>query len=98
MKIKNPQANDTMDWVHQVILNMLVNKNLDKKVVCYIYPWGETLESIVCIIRASYYRNIQDATVKSVFGRDMIFNLTSVVDWQVITDGKKQQVEIDNVW
>ena len=27
----------------------------------------------------------------------MIFNLASVVDWQVITAGKQRQVDIDNV-
>ena len=30
------------------------------------------------------------------FGRDMILNLALVVDWQVITDKKHQQLEIDN--
>ena len=30
-----------------------------------------------------------------VFGRDMVFNLTSVVYWQVVTDAKQRQVDID---
>ena len=34
---------------------------------------------------------------QSVFGMDMLFNLASVVDWQVATAGKKRQVVIDNV-
>ena len=41
--VKNPQSNATVELVHQVILNMLVTKDIDNKVFNYIYPWGETL-------------------------------------------------------
>ena len=34
----------------------------------------------------------------AVFGRDKKFNLTSVVDWQVVTTVNQRQVEIDHVW
>ena len=86
-----------MERVHQVILNMIVTKDLSKKVFNYIYIWGETLASIAREIRASYHRNIQTTPGKVFFGRDMIFNLTPVADWRFITGGKQQQVEIDNV-
>ena len=35
-----------MERVHQVILNMIVTKDIDNKVFDHIDPWGETLESI----------------------------------------------------
>ena len=35
---------------------------------------------------------------KSVFDRDMIFNLKSVVEWRVVTAAKQLQVDISNVW
>ena len=44
--INNPQANAPVERVNQVILNMLVTKDLDNKVFDYIYPWCETLSSI----------------------------------------------------
>ena len=31
------------------------------------------------------------------FGRDMLLNLTSIIDWRVVTDIKQGQVGIDNV-
>ena len=34
---------------------------------------------------------------QAVFGRDMLFNLTSVVYWRVSTAAKKRQVDIDNL-
>ena len=34
---------------------------------------------------------------QDVFGRDMVFNLASVIDWQVVTATKQRQVDIGNV-
>ena len=31
------------------------------------------------------------------FSRDMLFKLTSVVDWRIPTDAKQRQIDIDNV-
>ena len=36
--VKNPQSHATVERVHQVILNMLVTKDLDNKVFDYIDP------------------------------------------------------------
>ena len=36
-------------------------------------------------------------TGEVVFGRDMLFNLASFVDWRVVTATKKRQEDIDNV-
>ena len=76
---------------------MLVTKDLANKIFDYIYPWGETLASIAWDIRASYHHTIQATPGQYVFGRDMILNIASAVDWRVITAGKQQQVDIDNV-
>ena len=80
-KIKNPQANDPVEQAHQVILYMLVKKDIDNKVFDYIYQWGETLEYITWEIRDSYHRTIQDTPDQHVFGRDMILNLASFIYW-----------------
>ena len=95
--VKKPQANAPVDRVHQVILNMLVTMNLDNKVFNYIYLWGETLASIAWLIIASYHRTIMATPDHAVFGRDILFNLASVVDWRVATAAKQRQVDIDNV-
>ena len=44
--VKNPQANAPEERVHQVILNILVTKDLDNKVFDYIDTLGETLAYI----------------------------------------------------
>ena len=44
--IKNEQANALVEWVHKVILNMLVTKDIDIRVFNHIYPWVENLAYI----------------------------------------------------
>ena len=48
--VNKPQANAPVERVHQVILNMLVTKDLDKRVFGYIDPWGENLVSLAWAI------------------------------------------------
>ena len=38
--VNKPQSYAPVEWLHQVILNMLVNKDIDNKGFDYIYPWG----------------------------------------------------------
>ena len=95
-KIKNPQAKALLERVHQVIFNMLVTKDIDNKVFNHIYPWGENLAYTAWAIRSFYHHTIMYTPGQSVIGRNMLFNLASVVDWKVVTDAKQQQVDIDN--
>ena len=75
MTIENPRSNAPVECLHQVILNMLVTKDIATKVFDYIYPSGETLAYIACSIRASYHLTIQVTPFQDVFYRYIIFNL-----------------------
>ena len=77
--VQNPKANALVERVYQVIIDMLVTKYFDNKLFNYIESWGETLAYIAWEIRSSYHRTITAMPGKSVFGRDMLFNLASVV-------------------
>ena len=65
---------------------MLVKKDTSNKVLDYINTWGETLAYISWAIRASYHHTLKSMPGLSIFGRDMIFNITSIIYWQVIND------------
>ena len=75
--VQKPQANVQVEQVHQVILNMLVTNDLDKKSFDYIYPSGETLAYIAWEIRDSYHYTIMATSGKAVFGIYMLFRLAS---------------------
>ena len=93
----NPQVNAPVERLHQVILNMLVTKDIDNKVFDHTYPWVETQVYIAWVIRSPYHRTIMATLGQAVFGRDMFFNLASIMDWRVVTAEKKCQLVIDNV-
>ena len=94
MTLKNPQDNDLVERVHQVIYYMLIHKDIDNKLFDYIQIWGEALAFIAWAIRYYNHRNIGDTPGQAVFVRYMKFNLASVLDWKVITNKKYQQVNI----
>ena len=48
-------------------------------------------------IRASYNCTLYFTPGKAVFVRDMLFKLTSIIDWRVVTAKNQQQADIDNV-
>ena len=54
---------------------MRIPKDLDKKGIDDIDPWGENLASISWAIRASYHRNIMATPGQAIFGIDRLFNL-----------------------
>ena len=95
--VENPQANAPFEQVHQVILNMFVTKDLDKIFFDYKYPWGKTLSYIAWSIINSYHHTITVTPRQALFDRDLLFNLTSVFDWRVVTTSKQHLVDIDNV-
>ena len=45
--MKNIQSDSTVEHIHQLIYNMIVTKDLDRKVYDYIYYFGETKASVV---------------------------------------------------
>ena len=51
---------------------MLATKDIDEKVIDYIYPWGETLASIAWGIRVYYHQTIGDTPGQNIFVREML--------------------------
>ena len=95
--VKNPQANAPTERINQVVLNIIVTKDLHKNVFNHIDPWGETLAYIAWEMRTFYNHTIMAAREQAVFGRGMLFKLTSITDWLVVTTVEQSQVYIDNV-
>ena len=76
---------------------MIRTKELDKLVFDYVDPWGEVLSSVAWAIRASYHSTLQATPAQLVFGRDMLFNMKKIINWQLITENKRKQIARDNV-
>ena len=78
-------------------MNMLNTKELENQIFDYINPWGEILSSISCEIRASFHSTHQVTPAQMFFGRDMIFNLKSLINWKVVSARNQQTVDKANL-
>lgn len=93
---ENPQGNSPVERIHQVVQNMIKTKELDTLIFDYIDPWAEVLSSVAWAIRASYHSTLQATPAQLVFGRDMLFNMSKVINWKIITENKRKQIARDN--
>ena len=94
--IKNPTANSPVERIHQVVANMLKTKELCSQVLDPIDPWGEMLASIAWAIRASFNTSTQATPAQLVFGRDMIFNLKSLINWRTMNLERQRKADVAN--
>lgn len=76
---------------------MFLTKNLKNQVFDYIDPFGELLASVAWAIRASYNSTTNATPAQLVFGRDMIFNLQTLVDWKALSIRKQKLVDAANL-
>ena len=80
--IKTPQSNSPVEIIHQVLRHMFVTKNLHEQVFDYIDLFASILASVAWAIRASYNNATDNTPAQLVFGRDMMFNIKSLVNWK----------------
>ena len=80
--IKNPQANSPIERIHQVLRHMLLTKNLAEQTLDYLDPFGSILASVAWAVRSSYNNSTDATPAQLVFGRDMMFNLSTLVNWK----------------
>jgi hypothetical protein len=95
--IKNPQSNSPVERIHQVLRHMFLTKNMKEQILDYIDPFGDTLASIAWAIRASYNSATDATPAQLVFGRDMMFNIKSIVDWKALSIRKQKAIDAANV-
>jgi hypothetical protein len=70
--------------IHQVIDSMIKTQQLEDQALDYINPFGKVLASIAWAILSSYHRMLEATPAQLVFGRDMIFNIKMVVNWDLV--------------
>jgi hypothetical protein len=95
--IKNPQSNSPVERIHQVIHHMFTTKNLKEQTFDYIDPFGHVLASIAWAIRASYNSATNATPAQMVFGRDMLFNISTLINWKTLSLNKQMSVDKANL-
>ncbi|OWY90382.1 Rapid-growth-like protein 25, partial [Phytophthora megakarya] len=85
---KNPQANGVIERVHRTINNKLRTTAISNR-----GEWENCLSSVMFALRAQYHTMTKMSPSQAVFGREMLFDVPSEVDWQRQQKHKELQVK-----
>ena len=93
---KNPQSNAIIERIHQVISNMIKTFELENIPLDPKDPWSGILAATAYAVRSTYHTTLQATPGQLVYGRDMIFNIKHVANWQAIKERKQKLINKNN--
>ena len=75
---------------------MLRAKNIQKLEINESDPWTEILSSVAYAVRSTYHTTLGATPAQLVFGRDMVYPLAYVAEWDVIRRNKQRLIDKNN--
>ena len=95
--IKSPQSNAVLEYVHQVVGNMLHMYNLDDQEDWDAHdPFREILVGIAWAIQSMYHTMLGAMLGQIVFGWDMLFNIPFIYDLEKTCIWKQKTINEAN--
>ena len=94
--VRNPQANAIIERVHQLLGNMIRSFEIEEKEIDETDPWTGILTAAAWAIRSTYHTTLQATPGQLVFGRDMVWNVNHIADWQYIKQRKQNLIDKNN--
>ena len=91
--VKNPQANSILERIHQVFSNMMRTSGLDKSDTVTPDMVDNFITDAAWAIRSTHHSVLQSSPGAAIFGRDMLFDIPYIADWNAI--GKRRQTIVD---
>ena len=93
--VKNPQANAILERVHQVLMSMLRTAEIDMANSVAPSDIDAFLTNIVWAIRSTYHTVLKASPGAAIFGRDMLFDIPFLADWNKIGDYRQHQTDLN---
>jgi transposase InsO family protein len=94
--VRNPQANSIVERVHQVIGNIIRTFELEHNYLDEDDPWKGILSATAFAIRSTFHTSLKSHPGQLVFGRDMIFNIQHIANWEYIKQRKQKIINLNN--
>ena len=94
--VRNPQANAIVERVHQVTGNIIRTFELENNYLDDKDPWKGVLSATAFAVRSTFHTTLRQSPGQLVFGRDMIFNIKHVANWEYIRKRKQQIIDKNN--
>ena len=92
--IKNPQANAILERVHQVLGQMLRTAEIDMADSVTPDDVDVFLDNAAWAIRSTYHTVLKASPGAAIFGRDMLFDVPFIADWNKIGDYRQRQTDL----
>jgi hypothetical protein len=93
--IKNSQANAILERVHQVLGQKLRTAEIDMADSVTPDDIGVFLDNAAWAIRSTYYTVLKASPGAAIFGRDMLFDIPFIADWNKIGDYRQHQTDLN---
>jgi hypothetical protein len=93
--VKNPQANAILERVHQVIMTMLRTAEVDMADSVTPNDIDTFLTNASWAIRSTYHTVLKASPGAAIFGRDMLFDIPYIADWNKIGDYRQRQTDLN---
>jgi hypothetical protein len=92
--IKNPQANAILERVHQVLGQMLRTAEIDMADSVTPNDVDVFLDNAAWVICSTYHTVLKASPGVAIFGRDMLFDIPFIADWNKIGDYRQCQTNL----
>ena len=79
-----------MEQVHHVIGSMIRTFELENNYLDETDPWAGISVATAFAVRSTYHTTLQASPGQLVFGRDMIFNIKHIANWEAIKHKKQK--------
>ncbi|MGL5963100.1 MAG: hypothetical protein ACRCZ2_01680, partial [Fusobacteriaceae bacterium] len=89
--VKNPQANSILERVHQVLMTMLRTAEIDMAISVAPSDIDAFLTNAAWAIRSTYHTVLKASPGAAIFGRDMLFDIPYIADWNKIGEFRQHQ-------
>ncbi|MDY6959585.1 MAG: integrase [Halobacteriota archaeon] len=93
---RNPQANSVLERVHQTLGNMVRACNIGEMDYDEEDPWTGIFSAAAWAIRSTYHTTLDASPGQLVFGRDMIWNISTIANWEKIRARKQKKINENN--
>jgi hypothetical protein len=90
--VKNPQANAILERKHQVIMTMLRTAEIDMATSAR----PSDITNAAWAIRSTYHMVLKASPGTAIFGRDMLFDIPYIADWNKIGDHRQHQTDLNS--
>ncbi len=91
--VKNPQATAILERVNQIIMGMLCTAEIDMADTVNESDIADFLTNATWTVHSTYHTVLQASPGAAIFGRDMLFDIPFIADWNKIGDYRQRQTD-----